>query len=140
MAPAQPDAARDTVHVSPDSLQLDVGEDASLTASLVDREGHPFEGMVTWIVRDTTTLRRILTTALTAPILPLASGGTYVVASIPDGVSDSARVIVTPGVPAPPSPSTSRSFYVTPSGSGTACTAAQPCALAVALALAADAQ
>lgn len=93
MAPPQPGTATDTVHVSPDSLQLGIGEIATLTATLVDDEGHPVEG--------------------------------------------SAKVIVTGDVPPQPPPSTNRGFYVTPSGSGTACTMAQPCALAVALALAA---
>ena len=133
-APTAPSTARDTVHVSPDSLQLDVGDDASLTATVVDEGGRPLEAMVTWVVRDTSAVRRIVTTAMTAPILPLAAGATYVIASIP-GTSDSAKVTVTGEVPPPGPLPTGRSFYVTPTGSGTACTLVQPCALDVALAL-----
>ena len=139
VAPGQPTAA-DTVHVSPDTLALDLGGADSLTASLVDEEGDSFDGTVEWIVRDTTKVRRIVTMALTAPILPAAPGVTYVVASIPDGVSDSAKVVVMTGAPPPPPPppTVTQALYVTPAGLGSACTLPEPCALSTALARTAD--
>jgi hypothetical protein len=139
VAPGQP-VATDTVHVSPDSLALDLSGVDSLTARLVDTTGAPVEGTVEWTVRDTTKVRRIVTMALTAPILPFAPGTTYIVASVPDGVSDSAKVVVTADAtpPPPPPPSGTQTLYVTPTGSGTACAAAAPCALSLALTLTAD--
>jgi len=125
--------------VSPDSLALDLSGVDSLTARLVDTTGTPVEGTVEWTVRDTTKVRRIVTMALTAPILPFAPGTTYIVASVPDGVSDSAKVVVTDAAPPPaPPPSGTQTLYVTPTGSGTACVAAAPCALSLALTLTAD--
>jgi hypothetical protein len=135
VAPGQPSMGRDTIDVSPDSLLVVVGEVDSLSARLVDEDGRSHAGTVVWVVRDTTTVRRILTMALVAPIFPVSPGGTYVVASIEGGPSDSAKVIVTDEAPPPP-PSVGRSFYASPSGSGRACTLDQPCALDVALTLA----
>ena len=60
VAPGQP-VATDTVHVSPDSLALDLSGVDSLTARLVDTTGAPVEGTVEWTVRDTTKVRRIVT-------------------------------------------------------------------------------
>ncbi len=139
VAPGPP-TATDTVHVSPDTLALDLGSADSLTASLVDDQGDLFDGTVEWTVRDTTKIRRIVTMALTAPILPVAAGVTYVVASVPDGVSDSAKVVVTAVAPPPPPPppTVTQTLYVAPAGSGSACTLAEPCALAAAFARSAD--